>query len=198
MAAPPVLSLAHTCVAAVLAPGGTAIDATAGNGHDTLFLAECVGDTGRVFAFDIQPEALAATRHRLTTAGAAGPVTLCGAGHETLADTISDSLQGRVDAAMFNLGYLPRGDKSVITRPETTVPALRQALSLLRPGGMLTVVIYRGHAGGPAEGTAVMEWAAALALEDAHVRSYRTLNRPAAPHLLAIERSPGQRSWPPR
>lgn len=188
MALPSVLSLAHQCVAAALEPGATAIDATAGNGYDTLFLADQVGPNGRVFAFDVQQQALRATRARLERADAIAPVTLLHQSHDTIPAALPNALHGTVEAAMFNLGYLPRSDKAIITAPETTLPALDHALALLRPGGLLTAVLYRGHAGGPEEADAVRSWAAALDSDVARTRAYGALNRPTAPELVIVQK----------
>lgn len=141
---------AHAAIRDVLRPGGIAIDATAGNGHDTLFLAETVGSTGVVFALDVQREALAQTATRLQTAGHEH-VQLIQAGHETLMQAIPGTHHKRIDAVMFNLGYLPGGDKTRMTQANTTCIAINAALKLLKAGGMLTVLAYPGHAGGAAE-----------------------------------------------
>src|SRR5690606_3119323 len=101
--------------------GMVAVDATAGNGYDTVFLAGRVGPTGRVYAFDIQEEALRETRARITEQGLADRVELIHAGHERLLEYVN----GPINAMVFNLGYRPRGDKRVITRPETTIEALK-------------------------------------------------------------------------
>lgn len=153
--------LAHDAVRAVLRPGETAVDATAGNGHDTEFLARLVGPAGRVFAFDVQPAALDRTAARLRAAGL-GNVTLFCRDHAELAAAVPAGCAGRVGAAMFNLGYLPGGDKSVITRPDSTRAALSAALGLLRPGGVLTVVAYPGHPGGADDLAAVRRFVGSL------------------------------------
>ena len=154
---------AQEAVAAVLPPGGRAIDATMGNGHDTLFLARQVGPGGRVVAFDIQPEALGATRKRLVEADLEAVVELHCVGHEHLETWIPDHWRGTVDAVMFNLGYLPGADKSRVTRPETTLAALNQAARLLRPGGLISLMLYRAHPGASAEVADVRHWLEAQA-----------------------------------
>ncbi|MBK1832744.1 tRNA (mnm(5)s(2)U34)-methyltransferase [Roseibacillus ishigakijimensis] len=142
-------------VAAVLQEGERAIDGTMGNGWDTLFLAERVGPQGRVDAFDVQEAALASTSKRLMRAGLADRCRLHHCGHEEMARFVREPIA----AAMFNLGYLPHSDKRVITRGETTLRALAAARDLLRVGGVLCVVCYRGHEGGMAEAQAVWQWA---------------------------------------
>lgn len=149
---------AHALIADHLQPGDMAIDATAGNGYDTAFLAGRVGASGQVFAFDIQAGAIEATRARLDKAGLLDQVTLFQASHSQLASHIPARAHGRVAAAMFNLGYLPGSDKTVITRGESTVAALEQLLGLLRAGGAVSILSYRGHPGGRAEHDAVGDY----------------------------------------
>jgi SAM-dependent methyltransferase len=151
MPLPRVTELAHLLVQRCLKPGGRAVDATVGNGHDTLFLARLVGPGGRVEGFDLQTEAIGKTR--IKTAGQP-QVHLHVLGHERMGELV----EGPVDAVMFNLGYLPSGDKSVITRTSSTLPALETAAKLLGGGGILTVVVYPGHEGGAEEAEAVSRW----------------------------------------
>ena len=145
---------AHEAVCEVLKVGEAAVDATAGNGHDTQFLAVRVGAEGTVFAFDVQQQALDQTAQRLDDQGLEN-VRLLQRSHAELARAIPRTLHGRIGAAMFNLGYLPGGTKSLTTQTETTQAAVRQALELLRPGGVVTIVAYTGHPGGADEATAV-------------------------------------------
>ena len=147
----PLTRLAHELLRAQLCPGDIAIDATAGNGHDTLFLAQAVGPCGRVHGFDIQPAAILATRARLAAAGAAAPAELHLAGHEQMARLLP-ALCGKVAAVTFNLGYLPGADHATTTGTNSTLEALEQALTLLRSGGALSVLAYRGHPGGAGRG----------------------------------------------
>lgn len=148
---------AHELIAAVLQPGETAIDATAGNGHDTFFLCQTVGPAGHVFAFDIQQQALDQTSDLLAQAGFSNCDLVCH-DHSQLAEIIPMSLHQRIGAIMFNLGYLPGGDHSIITQQDSTLTAVKAASKLLRPGGILTIMTYPGHPGGAAETTAVSEW----------------------------------------
>lgn len=145
---------AHSAVRRRYRAGDWLVDATAGNGHDTLFLAQ-LGGPDRVLAIDIQQQALLQTQQRLRDHNLEG-VLLCCADHaKKLHDLTEETPQFRAGAVMFNLGYLPRSDHNVITRPKSTIPALRAAVRLLRSGGVLTVTAYRGHVGGPEEAQAV-------------------------------------------
>ncbi len=139
---PPLTKIAQQAVSRACRAHGRAIDATVGNGHDTLMLARCVAPDGRVVGFDIQPSALDHTRQRLNAAGLEQHVELINAGHEHMRDLLGDGWVGNTDIVMFNLGYLPGGDKSIITQPDTTTSALAQSLDMLRPGGLLSLMLY--------------------------------------------------------
>lgn len=187
-----ILSFARRLVEDRLKPGDTAVDATAGNGVDTLFLARLTGPGGRVHAFDIQETALAKTRERLRKElpeGEYGHVELHLMSHDNMKEALPPEAAGTAGAAMFNLGYLPGADHSVITTPSSTIPALNASLELLRPGGILTVVVYPGHEGGQTEADAVERWAAALPQDRFQAMTYRFINqRNAPPYLIAVEK----------
>jgi len=155
-------TLAQAAVAGCVNPGDCVIDATVGNGHDTLFLAQRVAPQGRVIGFDVQQSALQACAQRLQAAGMDAIVQLHHHGHEHLARWVPDEWFGQVAAVMFNLGYLPGSDKSVITRAETTLPALDQGLGLLRRNGLISLMVYRGHPGADQEVAAIERWMAHL------------------------------------
>lgn len=164
-----------------LRPGDTVVDATAGNGHDTLFLAKLVGLDGHVWAFDVQEAAVLETRRRLTEAGFGEICTVIHSGHETMRDHLPEAWHGKLRGVMFNLGYLPGSDKSIITRTETTLQAVSTALDLLADGGLLTVAVYPGHEGGAEEQRQIAEWASALSSRRYEVQLFRPINRSASP-----------------
>lgn len=165
-------------------PGDIVVDATCGNGQDTLILAELVGERGKVFAFDLQETAMERTRERLGAAGLLDRVQLVHAGHERMAGFVSEGLR----AVVFNLGYLPSGDREVTTTAKTTLVALTAGAGLLVEGGILLIAVYTGHDGGM-EWSAVREWAAALDPKSFNVWQSRQLNRSeAAPFLVLVER----------
>lgn len=136
-------------------PGGMVIDATAGNGHDTCHLARLVGPSGHVFAVDIQSAALRQTESRLVELGLLERVTLIHGDHARLLEWLPSEVVGRISLACFNLGYLPGGDHTLRTEPESTLKALRAAAKTLSPGGCLSVMTYRGHPGAMEEHEAV-------------------------------------------
>jgi hypothetical protein len=154
----PLTELAQQAVAKVLHSGDLAIDATVGNGHDTLFLARRVAPDGRLIGFDVQHQALDSARDRLRAAGMQPLTALLQCGHERMAQQVPPEWAGRVGAVMFNLGYLPGGDKTRITAAATTVAALDQAATLLRVGGLISLLVYRGHGGADDEVKAVAAW----------------------------------------
>jgi predicted methyltransferase len=154
----PLTRLVHELLATALQPGDLAVDATAGNGHDTLHLAQRVSPGGRVYAFDVQHRALDATAGKLYAAGLRDSVCLCRTGHQNLLRRVPGEWHGQVAAITFNLGYLPGGDKQITTAAASTLEALEQALQLLKNGGVLSVLAYRGHPGGQQEADAVQRW----------------------------------------
>ncbi|MFO8099554.1 MAG: class I SAM-dependent methyltransferase [Salinibacter sp.] len=189
MAVPDILEAAHLFVSHAVQPGDTVVDATVGNGHDTEFLADEVGDAGRVYGFDIQAIALERTRDRLRTANNLAQVELIHAGHEKMDTHLPEEDCGRVGAAMFNLGYLPGHGAGPTTTPATTLAALPQAVEVIRPGGIITVVLYTGHAGGEEEAEAVQNWGVEQPQTALQVLSYNFINRQNdPPRLLVIEK----------
>jgi len=151
---PPLTEQAHAIIRQVVRPGDIAVDATAGNGHDTRFLAELVGETGLVFAIDIQAEALHRTAS-LLSGEESSRVHLAERDHAELKSVVPESHHGRIAAVMFNLGYLPGGNRSIATQADSTRQAVRSALAILQPGGVLSVIAYSGHSGGADEALAV-------------------------------------------
>ena len=178
--------LAAEALERAVSPGDTVIDATMGNGHDTLFLCRLAGEAGRVYAFDVQAEAVARTRELLDREGVADRATLLCLGHEHMAEVVD----GPVDAVMFNLGWLPGAEHGVTTRVETTLQAADAALTLLKPEGLLTICVYPGHDEGTRELNALTAWAASLDPRryDALMKHY--MNQPNDPPvLIAVKRN---------
>ena len=127
--------------------GMTAVDCTVGNGHDTLFLAKKAGPNGRVYGFDVQASAIEATQKKIENQDQIAPVTLFHKGHEKLGACINED----VDIVVYNLGYLPRHDKTITTMTGTTLESVKQAMSLIKPGGVVSVIAYPGHEEGANE-----------------------------------------------
>lgn len=149
---------AHTLIREHIRIGDMAIDATLGNGHDCLFLAESVGPAGHVYGFDIQAQALASTQQRLLQHQMADRATLLQANHAEMQHYIPEAVQGKISVVMFNLGYLPGADKTVMTKTQSTLQAIEVACDLLSTQGLLTVMAYPGHAGGAEETRTLQSW----------------------------------------
>ena len=170
----------------ILREGDVAVDATMGNGKDTEFLCGLVGETGHVYAFDVQQEALDRTAARLEEAGMRNRATLILAGHETMREHVPALPR----AVMFNLGWLPGAQHVVTTRTETTMQAVRAALDLVVPDGFVSICVYPGHEEGTRELHALLSWAAGL-----DVRAYNVLHhdfiaaKAGTPHLILIQKN---------
>ena len=180
-----VLQYAQTLLKSAVTEGDIAVDATAGNGHDTLFLAQLVGDDGFVYAFDVQKQAVDATLHRLLDNALEHRALVLKDGHENVAKYINKPVAG----AIFNLGYLPGSDHEVITRPNTTIQALENLLKLLKIGGIIVLVIYHGHEGGKEERDEVIRFVSELPQKYIHVLRYEFLNQKNdPPFVIALEK----------
>ncbi len=177
------LKLLRRVWAQTVRPGDCCVDATAGRGYDTAELARLTGSTGRVLAFDIQPEALASTKALLTEQGLAHQVQLILDNHVQLAQYVQ---AGTVALIVFNLGYLPGGDHQLATKGEETVQAIKQGLKLLRPGGVLTLCIYHGGDSGFDERDTVLAYLKTLDYQQYTVLVTDFYNRPHYPPLAAI------------
>ena len=171
------LEMAHDFLAQVITKDDTVVDATMGNGHDTLFLAKLAK---QVYAFDIQEQALEKTNQRLQAAGLTN-VQLILQEHETVDQFVSEH-----KAAIFNLGYLPSAEKSIITRPHTTIEALEKLCHMLVRGGRIAIMIYYGHEGGDLEKDAVLNYVSQLPQQEYTATIYRTLNQVNNPPFLVM------------
>ena len=173
-------------LSAHLRPGDSAVDATCGNGHDTLALARLVGPSGYVLGVDFQAAAIEATRQRLEGENSIARVGLVAADHASLARIwqthAADEPPPR--ASVLNLGYLPGAEKELITSPASTLPALGQAADLLASDGLLVCTCYPGHAGGEIETSAVRAWMTALPPRTWLVACYEMPNQPARPPVV--------------
>lgn len=184
-----ILPFARSLLQQAVAPGDIVVDATMGNGHDTLFLAGLVGETGRVYSFDVQEEAVLATLHQLTVHDMNDRATLFLRGHEHLMDEIPPIHHGKITGAIFNLGYLPGGDKNIVTKPDTTIAAINQLIELLAPEGIIILVIYHGHPEGAVERDYLLRYVQQLDQKLVHVLQYRFINQKNnPPFIIAIEK----------
>lgn len=177
--------LAAECMARAVRPGDTVIDATMGNGYDTETLSRLVGETGHVYAFDVQEQAVINTRTRLEAAGLLARVTLVHDSHAQIKQYVNQP----VSAAVFNLGWLPGGDKTVTTKTDSSLCAVRAALDLLEPMGVLILCIYPGHEEGKRERTTLLEMLSSLAPQEYNCLSQVFLNAgDDAPLCVIVQR----------
>ena len=181
------LRFSHEIIKQALVSGDTVIDATVGNGNDTVVLAKAVGSMGKVYGFDIQEEAIDKTKEKLLLTGLLPQTELILEGHENIENHVPED--ANLGAVMFNLGYLPSGDKSIITQPATTLSAIQQSLLRLRKGGILSLMIYYGHEGGIKEKDAVDDLVVNLEQEKFQVLQYQFVNQKNnPPYLYLIEK----------
>lgn len=187
------LEMAHWMLKDIIKTNDVVVDATMGNGYDTQFLAELGAN---VYSFDVQEEALNATEKRLDDAGIKNQifeknlsnlltepsVNLVLSGHEKLSEYVKEPIK----AAIFNLGYLPKTDKSVVTKADTTLTALDALTNQLVVGGRIAIMIYYGHEGGMEEKDAVIKWTSSLPQKDWEVTSYAPLNQIHTPPILVL------------
>ena len=180
--------LAAEWIAGAIGQGAIAIDATVGNGYDTLFLAHAVGSSGQVIGFDVQKAALKNASELLRFTGMIDRVRLILGCHSGIEDYLRN---GRpVQVAMFNLGYLPRGDRSIVTRAATTLAAIDGLLRHVSIGGRVTILSYRGHVTGPEEYDEIKRYLESA--RDVFVREIASqFDSEIAPRLFLLEKRAG-------
>jgi SAM-dependent methyltransferase len=184
------VAVAHRFIRSLIREGDLCIDATVGNGHDTIFLADLVGEKGKVLGFDVQSSAIESTRAALVKNQLSDRVKLFEQGHETLGAELSEGGKGCLKLVVFNLGYLPGSDKSVVTQSGSTQQALEQGLANLQADGAISVIVYRGHAGGNEEYAAVEAWIDQLSVDSYFCLRYErwTHQRGLTPVFFWIQR----------
>ncbi|MBN4060684.1 SAM-dependent methyltransferase [bacterium AH-315-I20] len=178
--------VAQTWIVEVIQKGDAVVDATLGNGADALFLAQKIGEAGVLFGFDVQAQSIQTCQALLAHQPCQQHLMLTG--HETMKANIPQHFHGNIKAMMFNLGWLPNSDKSIITQADTTITALEQSLDLLTKQGRMTVMVYPGHQGGDDEANQVMNWLEQTC-ENNKGFIYKAIilpNRPTAPILLQV------------
>lgn len=177
------LSLHKQFILTHLREGDVCADFTMGNGHDTEFLSKTVGPQGHVYAFDIQKAAVESTAARLREVGCPENYTLIHDSHSNAAAYIHEPIK----AGMFNLGWLPGGDKSITTMRATTMPAIEAAISLMGEDAVLTVAVYPGHPEGDAEGKMLEEYFETLSRFKLCITKIKIVNSPTSPYFFLIE-----------
>jgi len=181
------VTLAKRYLSEYIKPGDVVIDATVGNGYDTEFLARSVGPGGKVFGFDVQSDAITKSTERLARLRLNDRVTLYNSNHEFLAKNIDSTFQENIAAIMFNLGYLPGTAKAIKTQTASTISALDQAIKLLKPGGIITLISYVGHQGGSQEANSIQGWLKQSRYENLIVKfESSSSTKDNAPELVVI------------
>lgn len=181
------VAISHELVSRHVRPGDTVVDATAGNGNDTLFLVNLVGELGKVYAFDIQQCALEQTALRLERAGVLERARLIHDGHENMKQHVTPGVR----AVMFNFGYLPGGDHSLYTRPQTSIAAVEAAMELISDDGIVMLAIYSGGDTGFAERDTLLSYLRQVDNHSYSVLLHDFINYPNCPPLaVSITRCP--------
>ena len=181
--------LVHHTLNDYVREGDLAIDATAGNGHDTCYLATRVGESGKVISIDIQGSAIESTRSLLSEKALFDRVTLLAGDHSIILSQLLEEYKESVATVVFNLGYLPGSDKSVKTEATKTLFALDASAMLLRPNGMLCITAYRAHLGGREEATMVKQWMTNKESSGWQIKSYVPVSSNLPP-ILWLARKP--------
>lgn len=184
-----ILPFARTLLQRATTEGDIAVDATIGNGHDTLFLANVVGETGHVYGFDIQQQALNSTTARLQEHHVDKRVTLLLESHANVKKIIPSEHHGKVTSAIFNLGYLPGGDKNIVTTPSSTIEAIEGLIDIMAVEGIIVLVVYHGHEEGALERDALLSYLEKLDQQRVHVLRYQFINQiNNGPFIVALEK----------
>lgn len=177
-----ILPFARALITNYIESGDIVIDATCGNGNDTLYLAQLLNNTGHIHAFDIQAQAISNAKEKTKDFN---NISYHQTGHENVLDVLNQT----VKLAIFNLGYLPKGDKSIVTIPKTTIQAIDNIFSILEVGGIIILVIYPGHPEGQVEKDAVLDYLSHIDQNQAHIFKYEFINQKNnPPFVVGIEK----------
>jgi precorrin-6B methylase 2 len=181
-----ILNFSHHLLEEIITPGETVIDATCGNGNDTLFLSKLVGETGEVIAFDVQEQAIDNTDQLLMENNCSN-VSLILDSHENIGDYLFDDIE--IGGAIFNLGYLPKSDKSIITKGKSTIKAIDTLLEYLKKNGRIILVVYYGHEGGEEEKNSILKHVISLDQKKYSALQYGFINQKNnPPFIIAIQK----------
>lgn len=179
------MNLAKEIAKAKLKAGDIAVDATMGNGNDTVFLGRLVGERGKIYSFDVQSIAIENTKKRIIDNKINTKIELINDGHQNMDVYIKE----KVKLVMFNLGYLPNAEHNITTKADTTIIAIKKSLDILEKNGVVIIVIYHGHENGKLEKVAVEEFASTLNQKEYNVMKLMFINQiNNPPMLIAIEK----------
>lgn len=177
------LNIIHRIIEEKVQPGDICIDATAGRGNDTLFLAKLVGVTGHVTAFDIQQDAVDSTRALLEANGMSDRADVLLKSHSEMDEVCEE---GTVSCITFNFGWLPKGDHNIFTNKSTSIPAIEKGMKLLKSGGIMTLIIYYGRETGFEERDALLEYLPTINSGRYTVIEMPFVNRPNCPPIPIV------------
>lgn len=181
------IEFAHELLKESINEGDFLIDATCGNGNDTLFLAKLTGSKGLVHAYDIQEDAI--TRSKELTK-AYDNIHFILDSHAQITNHLIKNEINHVDGAIFNLGYLPKSDKSIITQAHSTIKAISSILNVLNKKKRVVIVIYHGHEGGKEEKSEVLNYVKTLDQKEFSVLQYGFINQKNnPPFVVGIEKN---------
>lgn len=181
-----ITELCHNIISKYIDSGMTVVDATVGNGHDTLFLSNTVGDSGKVFGFDIQEDAIKATK-KLLDENSCSNTTLFNCSHCKIKEKLFENEINEIDFAIFNFGFLPKGDKNITTKTETSLLAVKNSIDILKSTGVLSLMLYTGHDEGKIEAKAIEDYI----ISHPKLKTFK-ISLPAintAPYLLVAQKT---------
>lgn len=179
--------LCHNLLLPYIKENQICIDATCGNGNDTLFLCRALKNTGCVLAFDIQNDAINNTKEILDRNSYTN-YKLFNQCHTKIKDVLIDQGIDKANLIMFNLGFLPGGEKSITTETDKTMEAIKQAIELLEPNGILSVMVYPGHFEGSIESSTLDQYMDNLTDENLSIFRLSNLKSKKSPYLIIIEK----------
>ncbi|WIF94725.1 tRNA (mnm(5)s(2)U34)-methyltransferase [Caminicella sporogenes] len=177
--------LAKDIIKKVVKSGDVVVDATIGNGNDTVFLCNLVGDSGKVYGFDIQKKAVMTTIKKLEMENVIDRAVIIEGGHENIDKYVKEE----VSAIMFNLGYLPKADHNITTKYNTTIEAIKKGIKVLKLNGVMTIVVYPGHKEGFEEKIKLLEFLEKIDQKYINVLKLEFINQiNNPPFVLALEK----------
>ena len=179
------VNIAHKLIHHCVIQANHLVDATAGNGNDTIYFMQNSPDTAKIYAFDVQKEALQHTDQKLQSMNKGEKVKLILDSHANMDKYISDE----IDAAIFNLGYLPGGNHEITTTAESTLQAVQVSIRLLRVGGVIAITAYPGHENGSREYRSLIDFLTKLPVRNYTVGCWSMMNHAdTAPVVYLIEK----------
>jgi len=174
----------------LLTYGDIAIDATCGNGHDTLFIASSIltKDSGTVYTFDIQQDALESAK-KLCSQNLIIPMDRIHFLNQCHSEFPEVILENSVKLIVYNLGYLPGGNKAITTEANTTLKSIERSLELISSKGAISITCYSGHPAGKIEEDRILEFVSKLNPKKWCCCHHRFINREKAPSLLILQKN---------